>query len=148
MRYPMLHAVSRAEKLESWSRLRTIGCVKYSWFVRLIMERRRFVGVISPDYRDWLLIDEDRLANSIYSVLIDWMVFRKAAINQIWHQKSISSSLCRVMPQHTTTPPQNPVQIKTPEDLQLRTVRHVVRTIEYHYARRKKKKHGHSRMLD
>lgn len=37
-----------------------------------------------PDYRDWLLvIDKDQLANSIYSVLIDRMVFRKAAINQI-----------------------------------------------------------------
>ena len=138
MRYPILHAVSRAEKLGSRSRLRTIGCVEYSWFVRLILERRRFVGVISPDYRHWLLIDEDRLANSIYSVLvIDRMVFRKAAINQIWHQQSISLSLCRVMPQHCT-PPQNPVQIKTPEDLQLRTVRHVVWTIEYPYARRKR----------
>ena len=106
MRYPILHAVSRAEKLGSRSRLRTIGWVEYSWFVRLILERRRFVGVISPDYRHWLLIDEDRLANSIYSVLvIDRMVFRKAAINQIWHQQSISLSLCRVMPQHTTAEP-------------------------------------------
>ena len=37
-----------------------------------------------------------------------------------------------------STPPQNSVQIKTPEDLQLRTVRHVVWTIEYPYARRKR----------